>query len=243
MVPFCLRCVADVPGIAADNVGAIFEEHVVVNSLDPFNPVNNSFGLKEKVFNFGTLIAHLSEPGVMTPPPAEVSDSGQNLKPEKSARGKAAAAKEAAKAAEAAAVAAAAAAAAAATAGPAASTSPVVLGPSDEELAVKANLKFINPVKVPCSVVFSIKPCGTYPPGQTFPMAVHPSRIIIPPHEYRYVTLAFCPRAIRQYSASFEAVVEGGSDPATKSFTCEVRGEGTLPSLTLQVSSAGLISI
>lgn len=29
--------------------------------------------------------------------------------------------------------------------------------------------------------------------------------------------------------------MEGGTDAATKMFTCEVRGEGTLPSLSLQV--------
>ena len=29
--------------------------------------------------------------------------------------------------------------------------------------------------------------------------------------------------------------MEGGSDPKTKGFTCELRGEGTLPSLSLQV--------
>jgi hypothetical protein len=37
------------------------------------------------------------------------------------------------------------------------------------------------------------------------------------------------------YNATFEAVVEGSTDPKIKSFVCEVRGEGTLPSLTLQV--------
>ena len=31
--------------------------------------------------------------------------------------------------------------------------------------ALKANLKFVNPIKVPCTVNFSIKPRGAYPPG------------------------------------------------------------------------------
>jgi hypothetical protein len=30
---------------------------------------------------------------------------------------------------------------------------------------LKANLKFVNPIKVPCTVNFAIKPRGTYPPG------------------------------------------------------------------------------
>lgn len=66
-------------------------------------------------------------------------------------------------------------------------------------------------------------------------MGVEPAQIVIPPHEYRYTTLYFAPAAIQQYSATFEAAVQGGSDPATKSFTCELRGEGTLPTLSIQV--------
>eukprot|EP00955_Chlamydomonas_euryale_P017652 188684-Chlamydomonas_euryale.AAC.1 len=52
--------------------------------------------------------------------------------------------------------------------------------------------------------------------------------------EYRYAAVAFAPAAIQAYSGTLEATVQGGSDPATKAFTCEVRGEGTLPSLSLQ---------
>lgn len=72
--------------------------------------------------------------------------------------------------------------------------------------------------------------------GVRFPMEVHPNSIVIPPHEYRHVTLVFCPSAIQQYSATFEATVAGGgADPTTAGFTCELRGEGTLPSLSVQV--------
>lgn len=72
--------------------------------------------------------------------------------------------------------------------------------------------------------------------GVRFRMEVFPSSIVIPPHEYRHVTLAFCPKAIQQYSATFEAtVVGGGADPGTAGFVCELRGEGTLPSLSFQV--------
>lgn len=59
------------------------------------------------------------------------------------------------------------------------------------------------------------------------------SQLVIPPHEYRYTAVYFAPRAIQQYAATFEAVVEGGSDPKTRAFSCEIRGEGTLPSLSL----------
>lgn len=85
-----------IPGIAASNLEAIFEEHVISGSLDPFSSVNNEFGLREKVFNLGAVVADLAE----------------------GSRG-----------------------------------------------GVRANLKFINPIKVPCTVDFSIKPRGTFPPG------------------------------------------------------------------------------
>ena len=42
-----------------------------------------------------------------------------------------------------------------------------------------------------------------------FPMEVQPSTWDIPPHEHRYVTVYFAPRAIQTYSAVFEANVEG----------------------------------
>jgi hydrocephalus-inducing protein len=87
-------------------------------------------------------------------------------------------------------------------------------------------------------VNFSIKP--RTPPADpkapvSFPMEVFPAQLVIPPHESRYTTVRFAPRAIQQYSAILEAVVEGGTDPKTKSFSVELKGEGTLPSLTLLV--------
>lgn len=48
-----------IPGIDADNVAAIFEEHVVVGSLDPFNPGNNEFATRERIFSFGAVLAAL----------------------------------------------------------------------------------------------------------------------------------------------------------------------------------------
>jgi len=51
------------------------------------------------------------------------------------------------------------------------------------------------------------------------------------------VTLHFTPRAIQAYSATFTAEVEAGSDPRTRAFSCELKGEGSLPSLTMQVGA------
>lgn len=75
-------------------------------------------------------------------------------------------------------------------------------------------------------------------------MEVYPNSIVIPPHEYRHVTLAFCPRALQQYSATFEAVaVCGAADTITAGFVCELRGEGALPSLNFQVGVGGVGSL
>lgn len=58
-----------------------------------------------------------------------------------------------------------------------------------------------------------------------------------PPAGCRYISLHFTPRAIQACTATLLAEVEGGSDPRTRAFTCELRGEGSLPSLTLQVTN------
>jgi hydrocephalus-inducing protein len=65
-------------------------------------------------------------------------------------------------------------------------------------------------------------------------LQVHPKKLDIPPHEYRYVTVYFSPKAIKSFVATFEAIVENGGNPKTERFECEVRGEGTLPTLTLE---------
>lgn len=79
------------------------------------------------------------------------------------------------------------------------------------------------------------------PSGAPFAMDVVPSSIVIPPHEYRCVTLLFNPTAIQTYSAIFEAVVEGGSDPKTSGFNCSLKGEGVLPSLSMQASASSSV--
>ncbi|GMH35419.1 hypothetical protein BSKO_03287 [Bryopsis sp. KO-2023] len=164
-----------IPGIDAQNIDAIFEEHLISPQLDPFNPVNGEFGRKEKAFNFGAVTARLSG--------GESTDE------------------------------------------------------QDDANCVKANLKFINPVKIPSTVHFSIKPQGewTSRSGEAYPFVVKPESVTIPPHENTYVSVYFMPRAIQSFVATLEATVSMGCDQDTKGFSCQVRGEGMLPSLTLQV--------
>lgn len=47
---------------------------------------------------------------------------------------------------------------------------------------------------------------------------VHPKRLDIPPHEYRYVTVYFSPKAIRSFAAVFEALVENGASADGRPF-------------------------
>ena len=101
---------------------------------------------------------------------------------------------------------------------------------------VKANFRISNPKKVPCSVDLTLAPKEEDGGGDggKFPIEVHPASLDIPPHEHRYVTVYFDPRAISSYSATLDAVVRDGADPKTKQFTCEVRGDGTLPHVTVE---------
>lgn len=138
-------------GIDASNIGSIFEEHVVLSNLDPFKPINCSFGLRDKVFNFGTVIAQLDAADA-APASLDGSSAAGSKGEKKPAK---AASKGAARA---------------SVSGPsstAGSTGGAAAASVMEEPgAVKANLKFINPIKVPCTVNFSIKPRGGMQPGK-----------------------------------------------------------------------------
>lgn len=140
-------------GIDTSNIAAIFEEHVMLSHLDPFNPINCSFGSRDKVFNFGTVLAQLPEAG--EPGGAEGGGPAAGKGDKKGVVAKAAALKAAR-----ASVTGTSAATAGAAAASAQSTSLM-----DEPGAVKANLKFTNPIKVPCTVTFSIKPRAGNQPG------------------------------------------------------------------------------
>jgi len=128
----------------------------VLSRLDPFQPINCSFGLKDRVFNFGTLVAQLPE--LLAPDPAvgasprDAPGQRKGARPGASAKassrsstgpGPGAAASDGAPAPP-----------AAAPRLPLSDTASYV----DNPAAAKANLKFINPKKVPCTVNFSIQP-------------------------------------------------------------------------------------
>ncbi|ETV98760.1 hypothetical protein H310_08827 [Aphanomyces invadans] len=91
--------------------------------------------------------------------------------------------------------------------------------------------KISNPTKVLASVTFSIKgDADEAPPTFT----VQPSVWDIPPHEHRYVNVHFKPVAMRMYHAVFTASVVDGADPACSQLQFDVRGEGTMPCVTIE---------
>lgn len=65
-------------------------------------------------------------------------------------------------------------------------------------------------------------------PFQVLPTALH-----IPAHEHRYVTVSFTPKSLQAYKGVFEALVDKGTDSNSSLLSFDLRGEGTLPHLTV----------
>ena len=181
-IPYEIKGESCIPGIETQDVQSIFEEHLVIASLDHFAPVayessNNSrtfnYSIVDKQFNFGPVVASL-EAG-----DAEVEEMHKAV----------------------------------------------------------ANLKITNPTKVPCSVNYALKARQTEDASSESPITLSPSEAYIPAHEHRYVTLTFNPKAIGTFLSTFEAVVDKGIDGVTRCFSCDIRGEGTLPHIIVEGTS------
>ncbi len=106
----------------------------MVPQLDPFNPGNNEFGTKERVFNFGAVIAQLPDPAAAARPASAQARAGAAAgRPKSPSPGK--------------------------SVEPSPAGTPrAALLPSG---GAKAALKFTNPGKVPCVVSFAVRPRGT----------------------------------------------------------------------------------
>jgi Flagellar-associated PapD-like len=94
--------------------------------------------------------------------------------------------------------------------------------------------KIMNCSKVPANVNFTVKP-RTASKSEGFGFEVTPQKVHILPHGYEYVKVTFKPIDMIAYGAIFEAVVEGGDpNPKTHKLSFELRGEGTLPTVSQQ---------
>ncbi|GFS07093.1 hydrocephalus-inducing protein-like [Elysia marginata] len=100
----------------------------------------------------------------------------------------------------------------------------------------KARFKISNTNKVPCDIVFTLKPVtqkGAPRTPEVFDL--DPPRMQIPNHSHMYATITFTPPSMQAYSAIFEASIEGvtPNQARGKSLTFEVSGEGNLPRINV----------
>eukprot|EP01060_Flectonema_neradi_P033529 TRINITY_DN5651_c0_g1_i4.p1 TRINITY_DN5651_c0_g1~~TRINITY_DN5651_c0_g1_i4.p1 ORF type:complete len:4653 (+),score=840.28 TRINITY_DN5651_c0_g1_i4:145-14103(+) len=121
-------------------------------------------------------------------------------------------------------------------------------GPIITRQSVSESLRISNPFTVPCTVNIAIKQRGDSDLASqsmsAFSVAWSPTpgalpsddmSVAIPPHEHRYVKITFSPTELRPYFAQFEATVKDGTDPKTRELTFEIRGEGSLPQLHVEL--------
>ncbi|XP_071173399.1 hydrocephalus-inducing protein homolog isoform X10 [Mytilus edulis] len=97
----------------------------------------------------------------------------------------------------------------------------------------KARFKICNTNKVMCDVVFSVKPTNVKRAGQNQDIfEVDPPRAQISHHSHVYATVTFTPPSMQNFTAQFEAALEGQTKG--KSLIFEVAGDGNLPRITVQ---------
>ncbi|KAJ3115022.1 hypothetical protein HDU96_001327 [Phlyctochytrium bullatum] len=102
----------------------------------------------------------------------------------------------------------------------------------------QVRFKISNPYKVPCDVAVATKPRSrTKSDAADFAFDVEPKKLVIPSHEHRYITVSFHPTSIQSYAGILEAVVENVDQTKTKTLYFEIRGEGTLPRVTIEKPS------
>ncbi|KAI8909684.1 hypothetical protein EDD86DRAFT_206048, partial [Gorgonomyces haynaldii] len=99
----------------------------------------------------------------------------------------------------------------------------------------QVHFKISNPFKVSCDVNLSAKPRGKSKDDRNdFAFDVEPKKLSIPSHEYRYITVSFHPTYIQSYVGLFEAVVENVSEGRNRLLAFELRGDGTLPRISIE---------
>mmetsp|Transcript_3107 Transcript_3107/g.11897 ORF Transcript_3107/g.11897 Transcript_3107/m.11897 type:complete len:4490 (-) Transcript_3107:1724-15193(-) len=102
---------------------------------------------------------------------------------------------------------------------------------------VVESLRIANPFKVPSNVEIAVQPRDKNDAAAAKAFDVQPKKLFIPPHEHRYVKVYFSPQALQSYSAIFEANVVDGNDTNTNKLRFELRGDGSLPQISLKQPS------
>ncbi|KAI8854495.1 hypothetical protein BC829DRAFT_439199 [Chytridium lagenaria] len=102
----------------------------------------------------------------------------------------------------------------------------------------QVRFKVSNPCKVPCDVAVATKPRSrTKSDAADFAFDVEPKKLVIPSHEHRYINVTFHPTSIQSYAGILEAIVENVDQSKTRTLSFELRGEGTLPRVTIEKPS------
>ncbi|XP_052816168.1 hydrocephalus-inducing protein homolog isoform X2 [Mya arenaria] len=100
-----------------------------------------------------------------------------------------------------------------------------------------ARFKISNNQKVPCDVVFSVKPMnakGSSKHQDIF--EIDPPRAQVMNHSHVYATVTFTPPSMQSFTAIFEAVIDGLSPNQArgKNLTFEISGDGNLPRISIR---------
>ncbi|CBZ51361.1 conserved hypothetical protein [Neospora caninum Liverpool] len=116
--------------------------------------------------------------------------------------------------------------------------------PSGEtnKAGVQERLRIGNPKSVPATVSFELKLAKETDKSSVASdletvFEVQPKHVSLGPHETKTVTLSFHPNAIQRYCATFKAFVNrAGADGTHAALSFDVKGEGTLPTVSLEVA-------
>jgi len=118
------------------------------------------------------------------------------------------------------------------------SSQPVSPSGSPPEFGVTENLRLTNPKAVPCKVQLSIKPregdAASKASGSSDAFEVFPQEVVISPHDSKQIQVKFTPTHLASFAAVLEAVVPQGTDPTSNYLSFELRGDGAVPSVSLQ---------
>ncbi|KAM6252821.1 hydrocephalus-inducing protein homolog [Porphyrio hochstetteri] len=100
-----------------------------------------------------------------------------------------------------------------------------------------ARFKICNVGKVPCDVVFSIKPIpGELDSYVSNIFEVDPVQMCVPSCSHIFATVTFTPQTMQNYQCAFEASLNAQASPAAaeaQSLTFEISGDGNLPQVTV----------
>ncbi|TPX48878.1 hypothetical protein SeMB42_g02815 [Synchytrium endobioticum] len=105
--------------------------------------------------------------------------------------------------------------------------------------ASTVKLKFVNPGKVSCDITVNVKTLqkptrATKNDMLDMVFDVDSKKFTLASYETKQVTLTFAPAATQTYSASLEVLLDGTPDQKNAVWSCELRGEGAIPRITLE---------